>query len=83
MASDFLLIAGTEWTELQDAPAKFVSQSVDLGTLTNFVQGQDWGPLSGVLEELGLLGSNEVILNARMVNTAEGENNYRFWYIRA
>jgi len=80
---DFLLIVSEVWIELENAPAQFESQGVDLITLTDQVQNQDWFPLSGVLEELGFLGNNEVILNARLINTAEGEHNYRFWYIRA
>ena len=79
---DFLLIASEAWTELANAPAQLVIH-IDFGSLTNLVQSKDWVPLSGILEELGILGNNEVILNARLVNTAEGENDYRFWYIRA
>ena len=80
---DFLLVVSEVWTELENAPAQFESQGVDLSTISNYIQGQECFPLSGILEEFGILGNNEIILNARLVNTTEGEHNYRFWYIRA
>jgi len=80
---DFLLIVPEGWIELENASAQFGSQAVDVTTLTNLVQGQEWIPISTALEELGFLGANEIIVNARLINTAEDENDYRFWYIRA
>ena len=83
MADNFLLITPGGWIELENAPAQFSSQGVDIDTLTNQVHGLEWFNISGTLEELGFLGNNEVILNARIINTEEGIANYRFWYIRA
>ncbi len=81
MASEFLLVAGTEWTELADAPAKFVSHGVDMQTLINNVEGQEWVYVSGYMEEMGLVQPNQLIQNARVINPSGGESNYRFWYI--
>ena len=81
MATDFLLIAGTEWTELQDAPAKFVSVSSNMAEIQDAVENHLWNVVSGYMEELGLVQQNQIIQSAKLINTFEGESNYRFWYI--
>ena len=81
MASEFLLIAGTEWTELQDAPAKFASVGSTMAEIQDAVENHLWNVVSNYMEELGLVQPNQIIQSAKLINTFEGESNYRFWYI--
>lgn len=84
MANDFLLVTPGGWIELENAPAQFASVSVDPATVQDLTMGRDWNNLSTPLQELGLLdsASNELIIDARFINTEAGVNEYRFWYIR-
>ena len=84
MASEFLLITPSGWIELENAHAQFSAGGMaDPNAVQDLTLGRDWNALSGPLEEIGLLGPNELIIDARFINTETGENDYRFWYIRA
>ena len=82
MANDFLLVTPSGWIELENAATQFASMGVDPGTVQDLTVGRDWIGLSTPLEELGLLNPNELIIDARFINTEREVDGYRFWYIR-
>lgn len=82
MADDFLLVAGTDWLELEDAPAKFASLNVDMPTLQTHIVNLEWNYISDYLSDLGLFPNGELIDSARLISTDAGESDFRFWYLK-
>ena len=82
MANDFLLVTPSGWIELENAATQFASVAADPTTVQDLTVNQDWNALSIPLEELGLLNPNELIIDARFINTEREVDGYRFWYIR-
>lgn len=82
MADEFLLVVGDEWTELADAPAKFLVIGDTFESVINTVYNQSWPVFSSFLQDLGLIEPLEEILAAQAIRAAGLDNVYRFWYLR-
>lgn len=73
---EFLLITPEGWIEIEDA-VSFVSQ-IGESLVYEMISAGEFENLSQHMESQGLILENQVIQNARMINTPDG---YRFWYV--
>lgn len=80
MSEDFLLIVGNGWVELPNA-TQWIDGNIGEEGVQQMINGMEWSNLSNFMEASGIIGENQVIQGARLINTTEPANRLRFWYI--
>lgn len=74
--SDFLLITPDGWTEVKNASEWLNRVGTDY--ILDLTTNRDYNNLSQYIEAEGWIGNNEIISDARMINTGDA---WRFWFI--
>ena len=80
MDSDFLIVAGEEWQEVPNA-TELINNGIGVNNLQQMIDGQEWGNISPMLEDAGLIPANATISNAKFVNTGDANEPLKMWFI--
>lgn len=67
-AGDFVLVAGEEWTEVQNASVLVNQGGMDNLTLAAAIANQEWNSVREWAEAVGVITETETVENARMVD---------------
>jgi hypothetical protein len=82
--SDFLLITGSEWTEIPNFSSYLALGFGDPPGLQDMINSGDWANVTVFCEASGIIedNTNIPIQAAKIYLTGEADNPVRFWIVR-
>ena len=70
---DFVLVAGDEWREVQNASVLVNQGGMDNLTLSAAIANHEWNGVREWAEAVEAITSSETVLNARMIDAGVGD----------
>lgn len=84
MASDFILVAGSEWQEVASASSLVGQFGMTADYMQELINSNDYLPVNQWAEDVGLLPAGQQVIQGKMFDlgsTTPGEVNVRLFLI--